>query len=255
MTFRNRIIEFGVKPADQFLAHPKNARLHPQFQRDVMQAALDTVGFVAPVIEAKSGYLLDGHERIYQALANNSDVPYVRVDVDEDEESYILATFDPITSLANYDTQLLDNLLHEVNSDSEAIQRMLSELAADNGLYETVEERYSRKIDIPIYEPSNTKPATQELYDDTRTQALVSEIQAAPTLSESEKQFLILAAQRHTVFHFARIADWYAHGSPDLQRLMENSALVIVDCNRAIELGYVQLTQAIAEMITDEQDE
>lgn len=150
-TFRNRIIEYGVKPADQFLAHPKNARLHPQFQRDVMQAALDSIGFVAPVIEAKSGYLLDGHERIYQALANNSDVPYVKVDVDEDEESYILATFDPITALAKYDTQLLDGLLQEVNSDSEAVQRMLSQLGASNGIGEPFNP-YDEWVGMPEFE-------------------------------------------------------------------------------------------------------
>lgn len=135
MSFQNRIISYGVKPADQFKAHPKNARIHPQFQRDVMQDALTSVGFVAPVIEAKSGYLLDGHERIHQALANNSDVPFVVVDVDAGEESYILATFDPITALANYDTALLDDLLKEVDSDSEHIQKMLAELAEESGLY------------------------------------------------------------------------------------------------------------------------
>lgn len=111
MAFRNRIIDFGVKPADQFLAHPKNARLHPQFQRDVMKSALETVGFVAPVLEAKSGYLVDGHERVYQALVNNDNVPYVVLDIDENEENYVLATFDPSASLANYDSDLLDGLL------------------------------------------------------------------------------------------------------------------------------------------------
>lgn len=136
MAFQNRIIEYGVKPADQFLAHPKNARIHPQFQREAMKAALDTVGFVAPVLEAKSGYLVDGHERIWAALQNgNADVPYVRLDIDEDEEAYVLATFDPLTGLAMYDAELLDGLLQEVNSDNPAIQQMLSELAEGNGLY------------------------------------------------------------------------------------------------------------------------
>lgn len=135
-TFRNRIIDYGVKPADQFLANPKNARVHPQFQRDVMKAALEEVGFVAPVIESKSGVLLDGHERIWQAMQNdNAAVPFVVVDVDEAEEDYVLATFDPITSLANYDARLLDDLLRDVNSDQPAIQQMLAELAENNGLY------------------------------------------------------------------------------------------------------------------------
>lgn len=134
--FKNRIIEYGEKPADQFLAHPKNARMHPLYQRETMKAALDTVGFVAPVLEAASGYLVDGHERIWQALQNgNALVPYVKLDITEEEEAYVLATFDPLTALANYDAELLDGLLQEVNSDSPAIQRMLAELAESNGLY------------------------------------------------------------------------------------------------------------------------
>lgn len=137
-TFQNRIIKYGVKPADQFLANPDNPRIHPQFQRQVMEAALTSVGFVAPVIETSDGYLLDGHERIFQALANNSDVPYVVLDIDSKhpDAAYVLATFDPITSLASYDTGKLDALLQEVNSDSPAIQQMLDRLAVMSGLYE-----------------------------------------------------------------------------------------------------------------------
>lgn len=135
MTFANRIVNYGVKPADQFTANPKNARIHPQFQRDVMKDALNTIGFIAPVIEnARTGYLIDGHERIMQALADNAPVPFVSVDMSEDEEAYALATFDPITSLAEYDRAQLDSLLQGVQSDSEHVQRMLAELAADNGL-------------------------------------------------------------------------------------------------------------------------
>jgi ParB family chromosome partitioning protein len=127
--WHNRIVSYGTKPADQFLAHPKNARIHPQFQRDVMRSVLDTVGWVAPVLESTSGYLLDGHERVWQGLQNhNAEVPYVTVEVTEEEEAYILATFDPITSLANYEQQKLDDLLRDVQSDDAAIQQMLAEL-------------------------------------------------------------------------------------------------------------------------------
>lgn len=150
--FRNRILEYGVKPADQFLAHPKNARLHPQFQRDAMKAALDTVGFVAPVLEAASGYLVDGHERVWAALQNdNAPVPFVKLDISEDEENFVLATFDPLTSLATYDAELLDGLLREVNSDSESIQMMLSNLAAQTGLIPP-DNPYDEWVGMPEFE-------------------------------------------------------------------------------------------------------
>lgn len=114
--------------------------------------------------------------------------------------------------------------------------------------------RYSRKIDVPIYEPSNERPAITSLYDDTYTQELIAEINASSEIDENEKTFLKLAAMRHVVFNYSKIADLYAHGSAALQRLMENSALVIIDFNRAIELGYVKLTEQIGELLDEENE-
>jgi hypothetical protein len=42
------------------------------------------------------------------------------------------------------------------------------------------------------------------------------------------------------------MADFYANSEKEVQTLMENSALVIIDFNRAIELGYVKLREEIA---------
>jgi hypothetical protein len=53
------------------------------------------------------------------------------------------------------------------------------------------------------------------------------------------------AAQRHTVFDYENIAEFYAHAEPEIQELMERSALVIIDFNQAIENGYIQLSEQI----------
>ena len=60
-------------------------------------------------------------------------------------------------------------------------------------------------------------------------------------VSDAEKEFLRLAATRHIVFNYERIADYYASANKEMQELMEQSALVIIDFDRAIELGFVQL--------------
>ena len=60
-------------------------------------------------------------------------------------------------------------------------------------------------------------------------------------LSSEQKDFLKLAATRHIEFDYRKIADFYAHSSNELQNLMENSALVIIDYDKAIELGFVKL--------------
>ncbi|MXC59319.1 transcriptional regulator, partial [Escherichia coli] len=60
------------------------------------------------------------------------------------------------------------------------------------------EEPYTTKIDTPVYEPSGGKPDISELYDDTKTQELISRIRSTSLDPDIEK-FLLCAAERHTV--------------------------------------------------------
>lgn len=106
------------------------------------------------------------------------------------------------------------------------------------------EQKYSNKVEAPIYEPKNKKPYIGELFDAEKTKRLISEINQAD-IPEQEKEFLIEAAKRHTVFNYEKIADYYAHSSADVQHLMERSALVIIDFNKAIEYGYIRLCDDI----------
>lgn len=133
----NRIVQYGEQPANQFLAHELNARRHPAKQRDALRGSLNTVGWVAPVIVSKrTGKILDGHARVEEALSRdeNSPVPFVEVEVSENEERTILATFDPITGLAIYEREALDALLREVDTGEAVLQEMLSELAAKENI-------------------------------------------------------------------------------------------------------------------------
>lgn len=135
--WRNRIVGEGEQPASQFVANPANWRVHPQAQRDAMRGALNEVGWVQRVIvNRRTGYLLDGHERVWQALQNgDAPVPYVEVDLDEAEEAYVLATLDPIGAMAQADKEQLDALLREVQSGEAGVQAMLSELAEAAQVY------------------------------------------------------------------------------------------------------------------------
>lgn len=107
------------------------------------------------------------------------------------------------------------------------------------------ESQYTSKIVTPVYEPKNRKPHPLELYDDSKTKRLINEINGS-NLSTEEKTFLIEAARRHTVFDYSKIADFYAHSSAEVQQLMEKSALVIIDFEKAYQLGYVQLALDMA---------
>lgn len=133
----NRITRHGVQSADQFLANPRNPRKHPQKQRDAVKGSLNTLGWIAPVIvNARTGYMIDGHERVWQALQNdNAEVPFIEVDLSEAEENLALASFDWITHLAVYDPDNLDALLRDVQTDDVALQAVIAELAESVELY------------------------------------------------------------------------------------------------------------------------
>jgi hypothetical protein len=115
-------------------------------------------------------------------------------------------------------------------------------------------KKYTSKIEAPIYEPKNIKPHILELCDKSKTQRLLREIDQS-NLSIEEKMFLIDAARRHNVFNYEKIADYYAHSSKEMQILMERSALVIIDFEKAIELGYIKLCNNIKQQYLEEYGE
>lgn len=112
--WRNRIVESGVKRADQFLAHPDNWRVHPGSQEEALVGILNRVGWVQDVIESKrTGHVLDGHLRVKAALRKGdaTPVPYKVVDVTEHEEALLLASLDPLSALATTDQAKYDELV------------------------------------------------------------------------------------------------------------------------------------------------
>jgi len=114
----------------------------------------------------------------------------------------------------------------------------------DDGIVEE-DDTYTRKIVAPTYEPKNEKPIIDDLFSTQKADELIHKIKQAD-LSEEELMFLSHCALRHTVYDYSKIADFYAHSSKEIQELMEDSALVIIDFDKAIEKGYVKLTKDIA---------
>lgn len=123
------------------------------------------------------------------------------------------------------------------------------------GKVESQEERkYSSKIEAPIYEPKNRKPHLLECINVEKSRRLIREIENS-NIPDDEKEFLIEAAKRHTVFNYEKIADYYSHSNKEVQNLMERSALVIIDFEKAIQLGYVKLCDEIREQYLEEYGE
>jgi DNA methylase len=111
--WRSRIVGHASLPPNKLLAHPDNWRRHPAAQRRAIRASLTDVGWVqGVVVSRRSGRILDGHGRVEDAIAHGEpEVPVTYVDLDETEERLVLATFDPIGSLAEPDPDALASLL------------------------------------------------------------------------------------------------------------------------------------------------
>lgn len=116
------------------------------------------------------------------------------------------------------------------------------------------EQKYTLKIEPPTYEPTTLKPSIRELYNKSKTRELIHEIKDS-NLPIEEKAFLLTAAERHTVFNYEKIADYYASASKEMQALMEKSALVIIDFDKAIENGYIQLCTKLYHQFLEEYEE
>ena len=115
-----------------------------------------------------------------------------------------------------------------------------------------IPEKYNKKAKGLIYTPKQKPPNILELCDKTKSFNLVKEIKSCDSISDAEKDFLILAAQRHNGFLYSKIADYYSHASPQMQEMMEKSALVIIDFDKAIAHGFVRLSEKTAQHYTDE---
>lgn len=111
------------------------------------------------------------------------------------------------------------------------------------------DDKYTDKVSIPQYKiTTRKKPFTQELYNSVKVSELIKDIDNS-LVTDEEKRFLKLAAYRHCVFNYDRIAEYYAHSGKEMQELMEQSALVIVDINDAIMNGYVRASKKIDDLI------
>lgn len=109
---------------------------------------------------------------------------------------------------------------------------------------------YTSKVQIPHYIPSNIKPPITGLVNTEKYSKLINHINNS-NLPEEEKHFLKLAAARHLEFNYSLIADYYAHADAETQKLMEESALVIIDMDDAIANGYVKLSKNIEKILEE----
>lgn len=132
MKIRDRIKELRRVPASELQPHPRNWRTHPTKQRDALRGVLAEIGYAdALLVRPLPGgalQLIDGHLRA--EISPDALVPVLVLDLDDDEALKLLATFDPLASMAEVDAEALSALVADVHTDNAAVSALLDELLA-----------------------------------------------------------------------------------------------------------------------------
>jgi DNA modification methylase len=150
MKLRDRIKELRRVKASDILPNPANWRTHPKAQQDAMRGILAEVGIADALLvrETPAGLqLIDGHLRA--DVAPDSEWPVLVLDVDDKEAAKLLATVDPLAAMAETDPEKLQELLRQIDVDSEALQQMLAELADEAGLQDDGAEIVEDEVPAP----------------------------------------------------------------------------------------------------------
>jgi hypothetical protein len=107
--WRNRIVGLEQVAPDDLLANPYNHRIHSAKQAEALDASLDRLGWITPVIvNVTTQHAVDGHLRIADAIsADEATVPVLYIELTEEEERIAIATFDAIAGMAGVDRDAL----------------------------------------------------------------------------------------------------------------------------------------------------
>jgi ClpP class serine protease len=233
------------------IPYAKNSRTHSAEQVSQIADSIKEFGWTNPVLVSESGTIIAGHGRVLAARKLGIDeIPCIRLKnlTETQIQAYVIAD-NKLALNAGWDEETLKAELMALENNGYELEltgfstEELEELF--NGTHQ--ENAYTSKIKGLVYEITGEKPALNEMVDSAKSKELVCKIQLAK-ISDEAKELLLTAAQRHVVFNYGNIAEYYAHSPKEVQKLMEESALVIVDMDSAIENGYVEMTKTIEEI-------
>src|SRR3990172_4465571 len=130
MNVRDRIKELRRVKASPLRPHPQNWRTHPVAQQDALRGLLAEVGYAAALVARElpdgSLELIDGHLRA--EITPDAEAPVLVVDLDDREAAKLLAVLDPLAALAETNEDGRAVLPAEVETESEALRKMLDGL-------------------------------------------------------------------------------------------------------------------------------
>jgi len=259
-------MQIEKRSVSQLSNDPANARKHNERNIQAILGSLRRFGQQKPIVVDSSNVVRAGNGTLEAARQLGWEtIDCVITDLKgSDAISYAIAD-NRTAELAEWDDDVLaaqlnglladdEELLDAAGFTEEDLASLLGDLDGDGTTDSGEQSQYTNKITAPIYEPKGEKPSISELSDKTKTNELCDEIRKT-NLPDDVCNFLLTAAQRHTVFNFRNIAEFYCHASPEVQYLMERSGLIIIDFQKAIQNGFVHLSERLGAIADLEQEE
>jgi hypothetical protein len=240
---------------ESLIPYARNAKKHPPAQVASIASSIKEFGFNAPVLIDGANGIIAGHGRVLAAQKLGMErVPCIRIEhlSENQKRAYILADNRLSELGGGWDEEMLkleidelaslDVNVEQIGFDQDSIKELIS---AEK------KEIYTSKIDAPVYKPTGEKPVISTLLDSKKAEDFLSKIDASDC-TDDIKVFLKKAASRHIVFNYGLIAEFYCHAEKKVQHLMEEMALVIIDYNQALELGYIKLKKDLHDSLSEE---
>jgi hypothetical protein len=125
-------LRLEYRTAAELADNPGNWRKHPKAQTRALADALAEVGWAgACLYNERTKRLIDGHAR--KSIAGKGErIPVLVGSWTPEQEAKILATLDPLASMAQTDGVKLSALLEGVNTDSEALGALLDGMRSEH---------------------------------------------------------------------------------------------------------------------------
>lgn len=228
--------------------YKKNPRIFTESGLKDLKKSIKQIGFAQLININIDGTILSGHARYKFLIEEKIDkvdvfVPNRKLSEKEEEEVVVRLNKNiaGVWDLEALNSQFeFNDLLDWGFLENELINIDLTKQENED------ESKYTKKIEIPIYEPKGIKPKISELTELNKTHELIQEIENS-TLKKELKEFLKLSAYRHIKFNYSKIAEFYAHLQEEEKKFFERSALVLIDFDNAIENGFVEMIGKLKE--------
>ena len=226
----------------------ENAKVHKVKQIKQVADSIKRFGFAQPLVVDKNNELIIGHCRLEASKElGYTEVPVLKMEELSDKEVKALRLADNKLNESEWDMALVLPELKALDTDLLKLTGFREDLVLNPD-----DERYTKKIVPPVYEPSSQKPLLSELYQNLQETELLEKIKNTP-MEQEEAEFLREAVHRLTRFDYKKIADYYANTENEgLKAIMEDLALVIIDYDKAIELGYIKLSNDL--LLNDDEE-